>query len=78
MDDLLDHRAQGTLHQAVSRDFERTSDLLRALGATQLEAQRLSLEEVSLYVLGGAAGRGEIRKELVGTAARGGEDAPRR
>lgn len=76
-DDLLDHRAQGTLQQAVSRDFERTSDLLRALGATQLEAQRVSLEEVSLYVLGGTAGRGGSREELV-RAAQGGEDAPRR
>jgi len=83
-DDLLDHRAQGALHLAVSRDFERTSDLLRALGATQLEAQRLSLEEVSLYVLRGVpaigdAGRsGGFRPGTVGAAAQGGEHAPRR
>ena len=54
-DTLIDHRTHGTLHQAISRDFERTSDQLRALGATQLEINRPSLEEIAVHVLKGNA-----------------------
>lgn len=48
---LVSHRVQGELHQAISRDFERTSDQLRALGVAQFEAKRLSLEDISVHIL---------------------------
>ncbi len=52
---LVSHRAQGTLHQAVTDDFERATAQLRTLGASQLEANRLSLEEIAVYILKGKA-----------------------
>ena len=52
---LLDHRTQGSLHAAATPDFERAVDQLRALGATNIEAQRMPLEEVAVHVLRGAA-----------------------
>jgi len=55
MDSLLDHSVRDGVHLAVSRDFERTSDQLRALGATRIEAQRLNLEEIAVRVLRGGA-----------------------
>jgi ABC-2 type transport system ATP-binding protein len=48
---LISYRVQGELHQAVSSDFERTSDQLRALGVTQIEASLLSLEDISVHIL---------------------------
>ena len=48
---LRDHEVQGSLHKAVTSDFARVEDQLRALGASQLTASRLSLEEISVQVL---------------------------
>lgn len=52
---LLDHRTQGTLHAAATPDYQRAVDQLRALGATNIEAQRMPLEEVAVHVLRGAS-----------------------
>lgn len=48
---LIDHETQGSLHAAVTHDYSRALDQLRALGATQIEAQRVPLEDVAVQVL---------------------------
>lgn len=48
---LLGHRSQGSMHAAVTYDSARALDQLRALGATQIEAQRLTLDEIAVQVL---------------------------
>ena len=48
---LLGHESRGSLHAAVTYDSPRALDQLRALGATQIEAQRLTLDEIAVQVL---------------------------
>lgn len=48
---LAEHQVQGSLHRAVTPDFGRLEDQLRALGASQVDANRMSLEEISVQVL---------------------------
>ncbi len=48
---LSEHQVQGSLHSAITPDFARLEDQLRALGANQLNATRMSLEEISVQVL---------------------------
>ncbi len=48
---LSEHQVQGSLHRAITHDFGRLEDQLRALGASQLAANRMSLEEISVQIL---------------------------
>ncbi len=48
---LTDHETHGSLHRAITHDFARIEDQLRALGASQLDASRMSLEDISVQVL---------------------------
>jgi len=81
---LIDHEVQGAQHRAVSRDFERTADQLHALGATRIEAHRLSLEEIAIHVLRDEATAPEAtrasrwRPELCTTDGEGESHAPHR
>lgn len=56
---LIDHRQEGGLHQAVTTDFALVSSLLADLGATEVEAQVLDLDEIAVHVL---RGRGVARR----------------
>jgi ABC-2 type transport system ATP-binding protein len=59
---LLDHRVEDARQQAISRDFQQTSDQLRALGATGIEANRLGLDEIAVRILrSGTLPQDEIR-----------------
>ena len=55
---LREHRVQGSLNQALTHDFIRLEDQLRALGATQLDASRRTLEEISVQILKAGAATG--------------------
>lgn len=48
---LRARRSDGDLHQGITDDFPKASDQLLAIGATQLEARRMSLEEISVHIL---------------------------
>lgn len=52
---LTEHKVQGSMHRALTSDFGRVEDQLRALGAGQVDATRMSLEEISVQVLKAAA-----------------------
>lgn len=53
---LLDHRTQGSLNRAVTYDYQRVADQLRALGAAQLDAMVMPLEEIAVHVLRASPG----------------------
>lgn len=50
------HQHRSGRHLAVTSDYEQSIDQLRAFGATDIEVNRLSLEEVSVAVLKQHAG----------------------
>lgn len=51
MELFTEYEVQGSLHRGTTYDFARLEDQLRALGAVQLNANRMSLEEISVQVL---------------------------
>lgn len=51
LDSFSSHQHHSGRHMAVTSDFERSIDQLRAFGATDIEVNRLSLEEVSVAIL---------------------------
>jgi ABC-2 type transport system ATP-binding protein len=53
LDSIVSHRREGRKHQVVSADFQRTLDQLKAMGAVQIEAQRMSVDEIAVQLLRG-------------------------
>jgi len=49
--DLTEFRSHGNRHVAITRDHAATVDRLGALGATEVEVQRLSIDDIALNVL---------------------------
>lgn len=52
----VQHRHEGNDHQIISSDYETTLRRLQQLGAENVEAHRLTIEEIAVQILKGGSG----------------------
>ena len=50
LDSVVSHRSEGNKHLVVSADFEKTLGRLKALGALEIKAQRMSMDEIAVQL----------------------------
>ena len=53
LDSVVSDRSEGNKHLVVSADYERTLGQLKAMGAVEIEARRMSVDEIAVQILRG-------------------------